>query len=307
MARRVPRSKLLVLGSALLPLAGSSCVTAPDEPQSLPFATNPAPSALGMSSVDATANGETPWRRFGLAAGGVLAGVDSSVRLGLQGVGVEVDLEDALDLDSSTTTLRAELFWRYTENKRHRVDLSWVDVRRNSSTELGRDIDLGNGTTLPLGSQVSTTLNLSILALQYSYSFFQDERFDLALSGGLYITPIDFSIRASGASEISEDFDVAAPLPVVGLRMDFALTPRWSLRSDLSVFYLEIADYTGSIVNWISGVEYQAWDHVALGLAVDSFSVGVDQEGTTDFPGVDQAGSVNFDYLGLFMYLKTAW
>jgi hypothetical protein len=44
---------------------------------------------------------EKPWEKFGVDLGVFLAGLDSSIRLGT-GIGVDIDVEQALDLDSTT-------------------------------------------------------------------------------------------------------------------------------------------------------------------------------------------------------------
>jgi len=239
--------------------------------------------------------------------GGVLAAVNSSVRVGLPGVGVGVDLEELLGLNTATTTIRAEGFWRFSKNKRHRVDASWIDLSRRGDKTVGQEIELGNGETIAVGAQVNTKLDLDLLRLAYSYSVFQDERFDLALSGGFYVAPIQFDLQATGVTSFSTSFGITAPLPVVGVRMDFALTPRWFLRSDLNLFYLEFSGFRGAISSAMTSVEYRPWDHVAFGLGVDSFKFAVEANGSTSTPGINQAGSVDFGYTGLLFYIKTLW
>lgn len=248
-----------------------------------------------------------PWSRFGFHAGAVFAVVDSSVRLGLPGVGVALDLEEALDLESGTETVRLGGHWRFTENRRHRLDVAYIDVGRSSTTTIGRDIELGNGSTIPTGSDVRTKLDIRIIELLYGYSFFQDDRFDLALEGGFYVMPLDFSLSANGSAALDESLDFTAPLPVAGLRMDFALTERWFLRSNINVFYLEYDDYVGAIANWVASAEYYPWDHVGFGLGVDSFRMMVEGDGETSIPGVDKDGSIEFGYLGVAIYMTTSW
>ena len=52
-----------------------------------------------------TSQGEKPWKRFNLKLGGSANTTDSTVRLGAKGVGLEVNVEDALNLDTSTPLL----------------------------------------------------------------------------------------------------------------------------------------------------------------------------------------------------------
>jgi hypothetical protein len=83
---------------------------------------------IGLSPfafADEAQQEEKPWTRFGLNLGGTFNGYDSNVRLGVKGLGLSVDAEELLDLDTSTSSFAADGFWRFTENRRHRLDLSW--------------------------------------------------------------------------------------------------------------------------------------------------------------------------------------
>ena len=79
------------------------------------------------------------------------------------------------------------------------------------------------------------------------------------------------------------------------------------LQSDLNLFYIEFEDHTGALTSWSGGVEYRPRDHFAVGLGLESFSLGVEQNGSTDVPGVNEAASVNLGYIGLGFSVKTRW
>ena len=259
---------------------------------------------IGLSpfaSADETQQKEKPWNRFGLNLGGSFNGYDSNVRLGVKGLGLSVDAEELLDLDTSTSSFAIDGFWRFTENRRHRLDFNWFLLHRSGTNTLGRDIDIGD-LHIPLGTHVNTTLDIDIYRLGYSYSFFQDDRMDLAVSGGAYILPIKFEISAEGLVDGSESASITAPLPVIGLRADFAISPKWFLRSKIDLFYLEIGDFKGAIADTRLAVEYHAFKNVGFGLRAESFRVKVEAEGD-DYPGVDFQGAFEFNSLGLMAYL----
>ena len=79
--------------------------------------------------------------------------------------------------------------------------------------------------TILEGTQVSGFFNFDVCKLAYSFPFFQDERFDLALSFGLFIMPVEFGFNATGLVAERIEESITAPLPVVCFRGDFALTP----------------------------------------------------------------------------------
>lgn len=256
-----------------------------------------------LGVAEESENKTTPWKRAGLNLGGFFAALNSSVSIGAAGVGVDVDVEDALDFDTTTTAFRTDAYWRFTRNKRHRVDFTWFSLRRSGRTTLGRDLEFGD-TVFPLGSTVKSSFDFDIYKGGYSYSFLQDDRVDLAASVGLYIAPISFDITATGAFTGQDESDVTAPLPVVGLRADFAITPKWFLRTSAEAFYLEIDNYKGAIVDFQAAVEYAAFKHVGFGLGFDILHVSVEANASNKVIDLDFGGEVNFDYAGIQFYMK---
>lgn len=248
-------------------------------------------------------NKATPWKTISLNLGGFISETNSTVRLGTPAAGVDINVEDTLGLDSTSSAFRFDAFWRFTQSKRHRVDFSWFGLNRSGSTLLGRDIEI-NGTTYPAGTNVSSSFDFAIYKGSYSYSFFQDDRIDLAAGIGLYVAPISFDINASGLFTGTASQSVTAPLPVVSLRADFAITPKWFLKTNFDAFYLEIDDYKGVLTDVRVAVEYNAFKHFGIGLGFDSFSLDVEAQESTSVPGVDFSGSLGFDYAGILLYGK---
>lgn len=244
-----------------------------------------------------------PWKTFSANLGGFIAATDSNVRLGTSSAGVDIDVEDTLGLEKGTTAFRVDAFWRFTENKHHRVDFTWFGIDRDASTTLGQDIKIGD-TTVNAGSTVNSTFDFSIYKLGYGYSFFQDDRMDLAVSGGLYVAPFSIDIKSTGAIKAAQSQDVTAPLPVIGLRADFAITPKWFLKTNFDAFYLEIDSYSGYITDVRIAVEYNAFKNIGFGLGFDALNVGVESNESTSIPGVDFNGSIDFRYAGILAYGK---
>lgn len=243
-----------------------------------------------------------PWEKGAITFGVFLSGTDSTVRIGSPGLGVSVDVEEALALESTTTVFRTDGMWRFSDNLRHRIDASWFALRRSGATILGKDITI-DGTVIPTGSSVTTRFDLDIFKIGYSYSFFQDDRMDLAVGAGFFITPIGFELNATGAVNKYTAESVTAPLPVVGLRADFAITPKWMLKNSLDLFYLEIGDFKGSIVDLKTAIEYNWFKNFGIGMGIESFNLEVEAQGS-DYPNVDLMGAFGFKYLGLMLYGK---
>jgi hypothetical protein len=253
--------------------------------------------------AEETENKATPWKKVSLNLGGFLAATDSSVRLGTTTTGIGIDVEDTLGLEKSTIAFRMDAFWRFSQNRRHRADFTWFSLKRDGTRTLLKDIEI-DGTVFPTGSTVQTKFDFDIFKGSYSYSFVHDDRMDLAVAAGLYIAPLSLAIDSQGALSGSGAESITAPLPVVGLRADFAITPKWFLKTNFDLFYLEIDGYTGVITDIRLAVEYNAFKHVGFGLGFDSLNVSIESDQNTSVPGVDFNGKIDFAYAGLLAYAK---
>ncbi|MBL0057838.1 MAG: hypothetical protein IPP35_01650 [Elusimicrobia bacterium] len=247
-----------------------------------------------------------PWETFSVTLGGMLSKTDSVFRVG-SGLGVDVDFEKTLGLETKTTVFRAESGWRFTENRRHRLDASWFALHRDGSRTLGFQFDVekpdGSITTISTGTEISSHLDVDIYELAYSYSFVQDDRLDLAVVGGLYVMPVDFGFSASGVTVAEGGLTFSAPLPVIGYRMDFAMTPKWFFRSGTQIFYVDYNGFVGSLSDIRAAFEYQATKNLGLGLGFDNFRVNFEGNGS-GLPGSDLDGTIAFENRGLQFYAK---
>jgi hypothetical protein len=256
-------------------------------------------------SVVAAEDGEKakPWERFSLNLGGFIAVTNSDLRLGSQssGVGIDVNGEDALGLDSSFTVFRADAVYRFTDNRRHRFDLSYVDLGRSATRTLQTEIQIKDQ-VFPVGTTIDTLFDLKIIRAAYSYSLFQDERIDLGLSGGLYVMPIKIRVSSSHSGTAEEE-SITAPLPVLGLRFDFAITPKFFLKQNIDFFYLQYQNFQGSLLDAKIALEYNVWKYLGFGIAYDYLRIQVKAEGQ-DYPGIDMVGKLQFGVGGLLLYGK---
>ena len=227
--------------------------------------------------------------------------MNSDFQLSSKSVGLEVSPEDALGLDSSVSAFRADALWRFTSNRRHRFDLSYIDLRRASTKTLEADIQIKDR-VFSTGTTVDSLFDVQVIKAAYSYSLFQDERFDLGLSGGLYVMPIRIKL-SSTSSGAAEDEGITAPLPVLGLRFDFAITPKFFLKESIDVFYFQYQNFSGGLFDAKVGLEYNIWKHFGVGVAYEYFRLQVKAEGQ-DYPYIDLAGKIQFNYGGILLYGK---
>lgn len=260
-----------------------------------------------LGHADAADAAARPWEKFSINLGGFISTIDSNLRIGSNGLAVNIDLEDMLGLDSEQSVFRVDGTWRYSENRRHRLDLGWFSYKRDSTKRVLNDFDVegpdGSRITVPAGTTVESSSDVDIFKGAYSYSFIQDDRVDLGLSIGLYVMPIKSGLKAAGLVDVNEAASFTAPLPVLGLRADIAIAPKWFLRFGSELFYLEYDNFKGSLVNASTKLEYNPWKHVGLGLGVESFRLKIEAEGG-DYPGIDFNGDFEFNYTGIELYTR---
>lgn len=235
-----------------------------------------------------------PWERAALYLGAFFIDANSDLSLGIQGSGlpkVTVDAEDALGLDENFTAFRADAFWRIT--RRNRVDFTYYKMNRNGSTFIGIDIP-----EFPIGERVKTDFDISILRGSYAWSFFKNEHFDLGIAGGLYGMSIDYKMRSENSGNI-EKTDFTVPLPVLGLRGNFALTPKWFIRQNVDYFYVNIGDYEGHLVDLGVALEWNALKYLGLGVGYNFVSMDLNYSGSDDF-----LEEINMSYGGVQAFAK---
>ncbi len=213
-----------------------------------------------------------PWKRGSLNLGVYIATMDSAFRLGESnlGLGIELDVEEFLNLDTFDTAFRIDAAYRFGKTRRHKVEFSWFKFDREGSRFIDEQIEvppeLGGGTLGP--GDFTSVFNFDIYKLKYEYSFVFDERADLNVGLGLYIMPIEVGLSAvvNGVFQGSMREEITAPLPVIGLGFDFAITPKWIIRQQMDLLYLEFGDFKGAISSFNASLEWLTWKHVGFGL-----------------------------------------
>ena len=242
------------------------------------------------------------WDQFSVSAGGFLANLSSDILIGSRqlGLGLIIDLENALGLETSDFVFRGSISYRFGKRRRHSSRFSYFGFFRNATKVLEAELEIDDE-TYPIGTEIKTKFNLQIIKVTYDYSFFMDERFDLGVSIGLFVMPISFSTQAFGDSEKITDF--TAPLPVLGIRTDFLITPKFTLKQSIHLLYLKIDNLEGRIIDLNFMLEYQIWRNFDLGFGINTYRLGLRAE-NEDSDLLKFAGSVGIDYTGLLLYAK---
>jgi len=135
------------------------------------------------------------WERGILRVGGMIADFNTDISFSLNGaLGISINAEELLGLESKLSTFRADGAWRFGKRKRNTFDFTYAAYNRDATGTAMTEIDPGNGTVIPIGAQLETIFNFDIIRGTYTYAFFQDKRIRLAAGVGVYIFPIEYGL-----------------------------------------------------------------------------------------------------------------
>ena len=210
------------------------------------------------------------------------------------GIGGAVDFTTTLGGDTSTDALRIDGLYRF--NERHALGFSWYRVGLSGEKTLNQQIQI-NDQVIQAGATTQTGLSFNTYRLLYNYSFYRNDKVELAFSPGLYILKTNFNfagqVNSGQATVINEQ--VSIPLPSIGLVVNYNISPKLQFQSRYDYFYLNIGQYTGQMFELYAGLEYRLHEHFALGAAYDRLSAGAKSSG-------DQGFNVDFGYNLAYLY-----
>lgn len=217
--------------------------------------------------------------RFMLRLGGYsIANSDTIVRLDANNlpVGTYIDFQETLGGDTRSTVARLDGLYRF--NEKHALGLSWYALRFTGSKKLEESF-WWNGQEYLVNWQVNSKIDYDIYKLNYQYSVFHNDKAELGASFGFHVMKTFVSIATSTLTQSGSE-SVTAPLPVWGLYASYNFTPRFSAFYNYQFFFINYQDkIKGGLQDFIFGLEYRLFRHVALGAAYNRFGLHVESKG----------------------------
>ena len=245
---------------------------------------------------------DTPFQDKLMIRGGwaYVFGATANVAVGgpVLGVGTNVDFTQTLGGDSSTDAFRLDTLYRF--NERHAIGFSWYRVGLSGDKILNQQIQIRDQ-IVPAGASTQTSLSFNTYRLIYNYSFYRNDKVELAVSPGLYMMKTHFNfagqavIGGTASNVVIVNQQLTVPLPSIGLVANYNITPKLQFQSRYDVFYLSIGNYSGAMFEFYGGLEYRVVQHFALGAAYDRLQAGLRGDGHEGF-------QVNFSYNLLYLY-----
>ena len=209
----------------------------------------------------------------------------------LSSVGAGTSISFSKDLGGETTDSVPRIDGYYRFNDRHRLEFGSFTIDRNGTTTTSVTI----GDPPALTGTITSNIEYTTTKIGYAYSFYHSPQVELSLAAGLNVTKYDISY--SGSTGGSGSNGVTAPLPVFGLQMTYAISPKWSVRYLSESFFIDIEDtLKGTLLNYELDIEYKMTKNFAIGAGITRVS--------TDFTVDDDdwQGGFSDSHRGIMLY-----
>jgi len=211
--------------------------------------------------------------------------------------------------DADQTRLRVDLLWRITPRQHLRFSYFNDDVQRTRNID--QDLAWGDYTFLA-GGEVTAETKLQVYELDYEFAFLRRPTYEVAAVAGIHLD--DLTLKLSGNASLTVDTpmgpveqtasfatksnSVVAPLPVLGMRGNWAVSPHIYLEAAGKVYAVSYQGINGNWSELTAGATWMFNHHFGIGLGYDRFATHV------DLSKVTFTGRLNFGYQGLLLYVK---
>ncbi len=199
--------------------------------------------------------------------GGAFNDVTTDVAFrGPSGIGATINFEDVLDLPGNKTTARMLGTVRISPKRRH-IDFGYVSIDRSGARTLDEDITFADH-TIAQGAEVAARFSTQFMYAAFRYDFLHEDKIRISGSAGMTFLRVKASLVADGAfvtdsngvpiteTVFRREGSQGAPVPMVGLNLDWALTKRLVVRTYTRFFKLNLDTFNGGLqetgihLNW---------------------------------------------------------
>jgi hypothetical protein len=214
--------------------------------------------------------------RVFLGAGAVWAksNVTANLNTGRVGLGTFVDFEN--DVGLKKTNVIGQFAFRMHMSHRWVLEAEYFSLNRDGEMQLSRTIDWGD-LNIPIDAAVRGSSNLEDLRVSVGYSFFRRKDKEIGIGLGAHVMSLDASLGTRNLG--SERASQSAPLPVLTMYAQFALTDRWLFRVRVDRLGLDTGEVDGSVFSSGTDFVYQPWRHFGMGLGYRDINLNVSSTG----------------------------
>lgn len=236
--------------------------------------------------------------RFFIGAGALWAesNVTANLNTGRVGLGTFIDFEDDVGLDENNLIGLFSFRWRMFE--RWLLQAEYFELNRDNEKQVSRTIDWGD-LSVPVNAFARGTFDMSDIRVSVGYSFFRTKDKEIGIGLGAHVTDLEatFSTQNFGSERASQ----SAPLPVLMMYAQMALTDRWLLSVRVDRLSLDTGDVDGSIFSSGTDFVYQPWRHFAMGLGYRDINIQISSTGE------DWRGKAQVRHSGPYLFISSTF
>ena len=230
------------------------------------------------------------------------------------GLGAAFDFEDVFNVPGSEIAGRMFGSVRISEQRRF-IDFGYVDIRRSGTRVLQDDVQYGDY-LFQAGTNATAKFNTGFIYAAFRYDFLHLEQ--IRISGSAGITYLDLGVGVSGVATYAPDPNdpnttvtdyvdqrqsIGAPVPMLGLNMDWALTRRLILRTYSRFFRINVSSVNGGLFETGIRLNWYFAKHFGLGLGYDRTDLKIDEATLSN----GDIGQFDYQISGAGLYINLAF
>ncbi len=241
---------------------------------------------------------------FDFSLGGFIVDLNTSAAVGSGvGLGSIIQLEKILGLDEDQSLLRLGFRWDFA--RKHSIGLTWFAISRGSTGFFDETVDFVD---LRFVGYYESQFDVDYYGLDYRYSLINNNRVDAGFSFG--VSTFDFSVGIEGDAYLVGDHptnpifeyrgataDIIAPVPAIGMFIDYALTRKLIVSNQIQYVDLSISGYDGRFMDIQVTVDWFFTRHFGIGGGIASTDITVTYNG-------DDPYRIDYRYSGILFHLR---
>ncbi len=214
--------------------------------------------------------------------------------------GSDIDFDEQFELGHNEDAIALELTWRF--GTKWSLRLQHFELSRDQNAVLEEDIQWGDD-VIQAGSSVTAGSSFELARVFFARSFDTDPQYDYGIGVGLHWLNIGAFIERDLITNFGETSAVSAsgPLPNIGTWYYYSPSEKWYVGGRLDWFEASVGDYSGGLVNFAVGANYQLFEYFGVGVKYQIFTLDVDVDKN------DWRGRAEAEYSGLFIHISGNW
>jgi hypothetical protein len=250
----------------------------------------------GSSQVLGDPDDKSVWQQrdgLSLSAGVFLPNYETTIRKSRDASdGSNISLEDDLGLDEDDVLPIVSIAVRPWS--KHKFFFGYMSMDRDAKEVLDEDITF-DGVIFPAGTDANTNFDIDMYRAGYTWSFLQNEAWELGFSLGAYWIDMEMKMSAVGGT-VEADYNESEPFPMIGFSGSWLINEDWLIRSTAEAFSIDRNDTEGDFYNVRLECEYLLMENISIGAGYDL--VRIDAEATK------KNNKVKYDYDGALVFLR---